>query len=106
MKGKANPFANLLTKLATKPNNAQNGSEDKDGEEDFSQSDVDYDDKDKESQSDDEDESDKQEQEIDSTTTEEEQDFSKSKRNLKDLLVNIKDNEEMEKELFCKINFV
>ena len=100
MKGKANPFANLLTKLATKPSSAQNGSDEKEGDEESSPSEVDDDDKDKESQTDDGDEIvDKSEQEIESTsTTEEEDDNTKLKRNKKPSILDIKKEDESEED--------
>jgi hypothetical protein len=88
MKGRTNPFANLLTKLATKPSSAQNENDKKD-EEASSQSDVDEYGKDKVSQTDG-DESDKHDQEMESTSTEEEEDVSKHRQKNKPLITNVK----------------
>merc|ERR1712226_1487367 len=85
MKGKANPFANLLTKLATKPSSAQNENDENEGDA-TSQSDADEEDKDKVSQTTDGDESDKHEQEIESTTTEDDEDACRTKQNSKQSL--------------------
>ena len=102
MKGKANPFANLLTKLATSSSGTQNGNTDKDLDI-TSQSDAEEDDKDKVSQSDGE-ESDKHEQEIESSTTEEEEeaDVSRHKRNSKERISNGKNEHENKVFSSCK----
>ena len=98
MKGKANPFANLLTKLATKPSNAQNGSEDKEDEVESSPSEIEEDDKEKESQTDDGDESEKKDQEMESTTTEEEEETIKLERNQNRSLLLMKESEDNEED--------
>merc|ERR1719400_1320603 len=98
MKGKANPFANLLTKLATKPSNAQNGSEDKEDEVESSPSEIEEDDKEKESQTDDGDESEKKDQEMESTTTEEEEETIKLERNQNHSLLLMKESEDNDED--------
>ena len=105
MKGKANPFANLLTKLATKPN-VQNENEDDNDVEVTSQSDADEDDKvevdkveeDKVSQTDEGEESDKPEQDAESTTTEEEEYAPRPKRNNRQSINDVKSGEQEGKQ--------
>ena len=83
MKGKANPFANLLTKLATKPSNAQNESDEKDEDESSQSDDAEDDDKHKLSLTDGDETEKEENNDMESTTTEEDEGIPSHKQNNK-----------------------